>query len=289
MNLQNLSNFINLIQNQMQLFMIETEREKKRERERETQEKTQKMYLESYIEGTFHTPHFTELLLRWILLTKPSSTVVKKIWENIVAFDYNTTEPRLSYDVLIDFKDMILNSGHYDFLTFRKPFGMGEWGITGIGYSNCSSSIEIKNLHGVFKRVKEKGHCVLGLPIEEPEFRKCTYYNDRDYRTQRRSPTCYTLAIEAGYYVVRNTTSEEFHGQCIQDQGLCKDISLEESWDWDCHCYFRHVSKYGLIFFNLWNPYISLFLNKKEVVDDLLTKMTAPPGTHASMKILYSY
>ena len=219
-------------------------------------------------------PHFIDLVLSWIILTKPPSSVVKTIWKRIVAF--NATERRLSYGMLLDFTSVIRRrSNNYDddleLYPVCSPFSGS------MNYQNISYGILIASPIETLKRVKEIGHCVLGLPLVESKYRNCTelYVTRRDSNSK-----LYTLAIQSGYYVVRNTTFKEFHEQCIQTEECRNNVSG--------NCLFRYylVDLPKPLFYNFRNPYISLFLNRKEVVYDCLSRFIPGRG-QARMEIMH--
>lgn len=226
-------------------------------------------------------PYFIELVLNWILITKPSTSVVKVIWERILNYS-RITESRLSYGLIVDFEEVVLGTGLYDDL-HTMTYPARSW--TEADYQNESDGIIIVNLIETFKIVNEIGYCVLDLPIVESEYKKCTTYGGRNNHIR-----CYTLAIESGYYVVRNTTFEEFHGQCTQSEDCKDDKESDNEW-YKSECWFRrHLCDSSKPrHYNLWDPYISLFLNRKEAVDNLLSTMTLPTGDVVMMKVMYGY
>ena len=224
-------------------------------------------------------PYFVDLVLNWILITKPSTLVVKEVWENIVAFG-RCTEERLSYVLLVDFMQVVLDTGLYDDLFTYQAWRPGR----AMDYQNESCEIIIPNPLRTFKRVNEIGHCVLGLPIDKSAYKKCTDYGGRHHYIQ-----CYTLVLEFGYYVVRDTTFEEFHEQCIQAEDCIKDKESSNEWCTYSECWFRAHHTSTPLHYMLMEPYISLLLNRKEVVDDILNKMDPLSHEVTLMKVMYSY
>lgn len=113
--------------------------------------------------------------------------------------------------------------------------------------------------------MNEIGHVVLELPIHKSEYLKCAV------RPSFQRP--FTLALESGYYVIRNSTFEEFHQQCIPD---CKN---EEE------CFFKSYPDDPVVFSWMYfdedkqdffsdRRYVSLFLNDKEVIDYMVSEIT---------------
>ena len=226
--------------------------------------------------GDGYEPHFLELVLKWIDVTKPATRVVQTVWKT-VALSNSNSYSMFSYRLALDFRNIIESTSYYAGIRLREPerpwffIALPENGII---YKHKSYLAEIDLPIEIFERVNQNGHCVIDLPLVESQKRRCTEYNIFEHACLL---FC-TLTLESGYYVVRRSTLEELHGQSIQD---CQNYPEA--------CFFERrlimispsskllPAKLDTSLYMLpapHNRFVSLLYNKKEVIDDVLSEIS---------------
>ena len=203
-------------------------------------------------EEEVYEPHFVDLVIRWLKAVKPLSDSAKElIWRNI-AFS-ESSKQQLCRRLAVEFSELLDCRS-----VSSKPLDLPIY-----KYERHDLYVD----KPLFERVKEIGHVVLGLPTCKEDFIRCT----EGQSCQRP----FTLTIESGYYVIRNSTFEEFHQQCIRD---CKSDENEEG------CCFKLYQDDPVVFSWMFlavdtedisnRRYVSLFLNNNEVIDKMVDEVT---------------
>lgn len=217
-------------------------------------------------------PLFLELVLKWVEVTEPSDDVIESLWKSVAY-----SESRFlgcSASMMRMFCNLIDNTSER--LNLGEPPNHDH-----TSYSNAVHNIVINQPLELFQRVNNIGHAVLTLPFSRPEFHKCVEIMPHPPVFQ-----FYTLALESGYYVIRNSTLEECHGQCICD---CQDKKM---------CPLNgHINKkapvlFYLVFATLFesddfditirrkSQHLSLFLNTKKGVDEAINTISSGAGVN---------
>lgn len=240
------------------------------------------------LDGHQYEPHFIDLLIKWVETTKPSESVIASIWDTIVLDqtcysqcpdNINTSMETMPYEmylVMNNLRDcLITNPNVVDQEALHKAIRqvpVSDFPVKYHGHYIRMASSRTKSLNmplALFKEVTDVGHVVLdkvwcdvreGLTLDEEgnltgDQSPCTHCTCRD-------SWCFlTLAIESGYYVIRNSTKEE-----------CRELCKNE-------CFLKHEQIKPVIFYAMdihweFRLLVSMTLNRKEVIDEMMKNLT---------------
>ena len=232
-----------------------------------------------------YKPHFTELLLKWVEITKPSYANLQSFWHTIVADP--AFYSKSTYDMLMNFQDRICHQVErerhcylenpndvslevlHNALALRKamqflpdPVLSEDDKYHDHKYVNLCPRSGVDGPLSIFKEVNEIGHfvlsdihCVLNSEgiVGDNQSPCITYCKCRN------SCGFLTLTIESGYYVIRNSTKKE-----------CREVCKNEC--------FKHDQMKPVLFYTISAHHkhrvftASMTLNRKEVIDEMIQK-----------------
>lgn len=216
-------------------------------------------------EGKDYNPHFVDLILKWIELTKPSFSDVESVWKTVS----KNGGFRSCWNLNYDFKGYIIGNYGKDLQYFRDNHFLSA--------GSASYMLWSYNPVEMFEKVNQTGHFVIPCCNSDcqitncPEFEKCQQY--------------FTLTVEYGYYVIRDSTVLECHEMCTLDN--CNDAATCPT--------TRHTHKNSVLFYwinemNMSRPliggFISLFFNSKKVVDERLEKLFKSKDTRIEIHVM---
>jgi len=202
----------------------------------------------------FYEPIFQELVLKWMEKTHPSDDVIDSVLKVVDTED--SLWGRSSSTYRFNFLSYI-NS----YRSRRIPFSRRVIICQHINISYMTP----EDIREMLQRVNEIGYAVIGLPlISQPEW-KCSNISESEIC----ETVNYTLSLESGYYVIKNSTVEECHQQVYSGcdnsehcllKNLIKKVQDQVMFYW-LHIETKRGDKSSY-------KGVSLILNRKEVIDE---------------------